>query len=268
MRGKFEFKEGFRYHMPVHFREDAADTIADQTYDDLFMISADIITEMEKLATYVPQDFEILEPVLNVIYNDCRGVRWMTNGEYRMIQFGVPVRYLGNSEGLTGLYILVIWEDKTTPILTGREDTGLPKIYADISIERHWDDQWFVRAAFECTTFLKIDFWDRKEATPEEVAIGNQATRHVHAFGWRYIANVSGSGAALSEGVLNPSSAEMDSIQFGEAKITWPEYDWRENPSQAMTILGLSSLPILGVRNAVRGRGRCTLMNTANRVLP
>ena len=108
MKGKFEFKEGYSYHMPVHFRGMPAGEVMNPLYGDVFVLSADLTTEMDALAQFVPKDFEILEPVVNVQYNDCRGVDWMSHGEYRLLQFGVPVRYLGNDEGLTGLYQLVL----------------------------------------------------------------------------------------------------------------------------------------------------------------
>jgi len=268
MKGRFEFKEGYTYHMPVHFREDPTDKVMNPLYSDVFILSADIATEMDALAQFVPRDFDILEPVVTVQYNDCRGVDWMSHGEYRILQFAVPVRYLGNSEGLTGFYPLVLWEDKTAPILSGREDTGMPKIFADISIERRWEDHWFVRASYEGTTFVKLDFWDKEAAGADEIAARNNVTHRVNAFGWRYIRNVSGGGAALSHAVLYPSQAEVDTMWHGEATITWPEYDWWENISQTVTIQGLSSLPIRGIGNAVRSRGQVILVNTEARALP
>lgn len=268
MKGRFEFKEGYSYHMPVHFRGMPAGKAVDPVYGDVFVLSADIATEMDALAQFVPKDFEILEPVVNVMYNNCRGVDWMSHGEYRLLQFGVPVRYLGNDEGLTGLYQLMLWEDKAEPILTGREDTGQPKMFADISIERRWEDHWFVRASYEGTTFLRLDFWDKEAVGADEIAARNQATRRANAFGWRYIPNVSGGGATLSHAVLCPSEAHVDELWRGEAKITWMQYDLWENIIQAPIILGLSSLPILGVGNAVRSRGRVVLINSEVRALP
>ena len=237
-------------------------------YGDVFVLSADITTGMDALAEFVPKDFEILEPVVNVQYNDCRGVEWMSHGEYRILQFGVPVRYLGNDEGLTGLYPLVLWEDKAEPILSGREDTGMPKMFADISIERRWEDHWFVRASYEGTTFVKLDFWDKGAAGADKIAARNEDTRRVNAFGWRYIPNVSGGGAALNHAVLYPSEAHVDAMWHGEATITWTQYDWWENIIQAGVILGLSSLPIHRVENAVRSRGRVILVNSEARALP
>ncbi len=68
--------------------------------------------------------------------------------------------------------------------------------------------------------------------------------------------------------MLYPSEAHMDTMWHGEATITWTQYDWWENLIQAPIILGLSSLPILGVGNAIRSRGRCILVNSEARALP
>jgi hypothetical protein len=68
--------------------------------------------------------------------------------------------------------------------------------------------------------------------------------------------------------VLYPSEAQVDVMWHGEATITWTEYDWWENQIQAGIIVGLSSLPIVGVGNAVRSRGRVILVNSEARALP
>lgn len=130
-----------------------------------------------------------------------------SHGNYRLIQFGVPVRYLGNDEGLTGLYQLVLWEDKAEPMLTGRENTGQPKMYADLSAPRRWEERWFVRASYEETTFLKLDFFEKGAAGEEEIAAANKNLRRVNTFGWRYIPKIGDAGAARSHAVLNRSEA-------------------------------------------------------------
>ena len=100
--------------------------------------------------------------------------------------------------------------------------------------------------------------------SPSETRLPTEST----TFGWRYIPNVRGGGAALSHAVLNPSEAHVDELWHGEATLTWTPYDWWENLIQAPIILGLASLPILEAGNATRSRGRCILVNTEARALP
>lgn len=266
MKGKFRFKEGYTYNMPVHFRETPVEK-ANPVYRDVFVISVDITTDMDALAKFIPGDFEIMRPVVNIQYSDCRDVDWMSHGNYRLIQFGVPVRYLGNDEGLTGLYQLVLWEDKAEPMLTGRENTGQPKMYADLSAPRRWEDRWFVRASYEETTFLKLDFFEKGAAGEDELAAVNKNLRRVNTFGWRYITKIGAAGAALSHAVLNRSEALAEALWYGEAAITWTEYDWWENLIQCHIIAGLSSLPMFTFENATRMISRMSLLNTESRAL-
>ena len=50
--------------MPVHFRGTPTE-VRDPLYGDVFVLSADIATEMDALARFVPKGFEILEPAIN-----------------------------------------------------------------------------------------------------------------------------------------------------------------------------------------------------------
>ena len=131
-RGKFKLKDDHIYKMPVHFGGDPFYPVR-TVYRDMTGISIQFETDQEALLEIIPHDFELLEPVVNVQFSNCRDVDWMAGGEYRLIQVASPVRYVGNSEGLEGQYVFVIWENKTCPIIGGREEDGMPKVFADIS---------------------------------------------------------------------------------------------------------------------------------------
>jgi len=127
MRGKFKFQDDYIYKMPVHFGGLPFYPIR-AVYGDMLGISIQYETDQEALLQYIPEDFEIREPIVSVQYTNCRDVVWMSGGEYRLIQVTAPVTYLGNSEGLSGDYALVVWENKTCPIIGGREEDGVPKV--------------------------------------------------------------------------------------------------------------------------------------------
>lgn len=76
--------------MPVHFRELPADQITSPLYGDVFFITVNHTTEMEAFARFVPSVFEILEPVVNVQYKDCRDVEWISGGNYRILHSVIP----------------------------------------------------------------------------------------------------------------------------------------------------------------------------------
>jgi acetoacetate decarboxylase len=56
----------------------------------------------------------------------------MAGSGYNVIEVSAPVRFHGQRDRVDGQFALVVWENKTEPILGGREQTGIPKIYADI----------------------------------------------------------------------------------------------------------------------------------------
>ncbi|MGC9322058.1 MAG: acetoacetate decarboxylase family protein, partial [Kosmotogaceae bacterium] len=168
-KGKFVFNADFIYKMPVHFGGAPFYPVR-VVYGDNTVISVDYETDENALLRYIPEDFELKEPVVSVQYTNCRDVDWMIGGEYRLIQVTTPVKYVGNSEDLEGVYALVVWENKTCPIIGGREEDGVPKVFADISSERHLENHWFVAASYEQFTFLKIDLQRGDEVSEEDLS--------------------------------------------------------------------------------------------------
>ena len=51
----------------------------------------------------------------------------------------------------------MVWENKTAPILGGREQTGIPKIYADIEDLHKIQQNYFTNASYEGNTFLRLE---------------------------------------------------------------------------------------------------------------
>ena len=71
-------------------------------------------------------------------YND--GVDFMAGRGYRLGTVLVGARFDGERDHVHGNYPLVMFEDDTLAIITGREITGIPKLYADFSPIRRFAD--------------------------------------------------------------------------------------------------------------------------------
>ena len=80
-------------------------------------------------------------------------------------------------------FALVVWENKTAPILGGREETGIPKIYADIEDLHKIQQNYFTNASYEGNTFLRLEMMgaqpvdepqlaEIKAAQPKEASLG------------------------------------------------------------------------------------------------
>ena len=86
MRGKFKFQDDFIYKMPAHFGGSPFYPIR-AVYGDMLGISVQYETDQDALLQYIPEDFELREPVVSVQYTNCRDVVWMSGGEYRPVSY-------------------------------------------------------------------------------------------------------------------------------------------------------------------------------------
>lgn len=73
------------------------------------------------------------EPLVTIFFGLNKGASFMAGGEFRTAAFLAEARFDGEKDHVIGDYILAMFENHTWPIIGGREDTGIPKLYADIS---------------------------------------------------------------------------------------------------------------------------------------
>jgi hypothetical protein len=241
----FHFNDDWSYRMPVHFFGAPGAGVSCLKYDDVTMLSIEYLTDEEQLAQYVPDAFEIREPLVSIGYQKCNGVQWMGGGEYSLIGVNVPARHIAS--GIDGVYVLVIWEDKTAPILGGREETGMPKVFADIPEYHRYEDHVTLHASHEGRAFLEMQATLERPLSPEELQARTESGR-IEQLGWRYIPNVGRPGAALSHATLYPVDVEYVSGSVGTGTVTWTRVDPWFHPMQHTTINALAELPILEYR--------------------
>jgi acetoacetate decarboxylase len=101
--------------------------------------------EVEILALQYQTDFDAIqkllpdcyrpgkEPNVTILFSSNNGIEWMAGGGYRLAIVQVAARFDGEHDHVEGDYIPIIFENDTWPILGGREDLGVPKLYSDIS---------------------------------------------------------------------------------------------------------------------------------------
>lgn len=266
MRGKFKLRDDYVYKMPVHFGGYPFYPVRTE-YRDMLIIILKYETKPEALLQYIPEDFELQEPVVAIQFSNSRDVDWMSGGEYRLIQTTAPVKYLGNPEGLCGDYALVIWENKTCPIIGGREEDGVPKLFADIASERHVGDHWFTAASYESCTFLTIDFQKKGELSQKDIGKINEHPK-VNLFGWRYMPNLGKGGATLSHATLYPQEMVAKQSWVGEGSVRWTQLTPEQHPSQSHIIKALAELPLVKYTDAMMIKSSARLNVGDSKILP
>jgi acetoacetate decarboxylase len=246
----FKIKENKCYKMPVHFGGWDFDP-AGSYYRDIVQITYTCTTDGDRLADYLPEGFEMLRPELVISYSQNREVEWMAGSSYNLIEVGVPARFQGQHDRVDGLYILVLWENKTHPIIGGREETGIPKIYADIEDLHKIQQNYFTNASYEGNTFLRLELLGTQPVDAQKLAEMKAQLAERVIFGWRYIPKVGGPGAELSQFILYPQGSEINSAWIGKGTVQWTVLTWEQNPLQYNSIQALAELPIIDMAPAV-----------------
>ncbi|MGQ3075264.1 MAG: acetoacetate decarboxylase family protein [Ferrovibrionaceae bacterium] len=236
-------------------------------YADTLSLTIAYATEAAALTRLLPPGFSLLRPEILVSCINNRGVEWMAGSPYNLVAVNVPVRFEGSVDRLDGVFGLAVWENKTTPIIAGREMLGVPKVFAEIEPLREFPagetHSW---SHYEGRRFLDIGLTAGRAADGDEIALLQAGLERVNWFGWRYLPKVGAPGAAVSEPVVCPQDFTVREAWFGQAVLEWLPPDPRHNPTQAHVIAGLAALPNLGFVGAVMTRSETLLRADLARV--
>lgn len=146
---------------------------------------------------------------------------------------------------MEGVFALVVWENKTLPILVGREETGVPKIFADIEDSRIIQGNRFTNASHQGSTFLRLEMTGIQPYDGEKLAQLQALGPDRNFFGWRYMGKVGGPGADLSQPIPYPQSSEIRGAWTGRGTVQWIEQTWLQNPVQCHIIKAPAELSII-----------------------
>lgn len=257
----FEFDPAGRYMMPAHFGAPKIEGVPSGWYHDVTTMNVSYLTDRERLAAYLPEPFAVAdEALITVTYARSRKVDWLAGRGYNLISVNAAVDFNGEKDQLTGSFALVIWENLADPILSGRELTGIPKVFADIPDHTVTDGQWRCSASHFGSKILDLSIGSLVAPTPEEIAAAQEAEAGKdNPMGWRYMPAVGGFGAALSEPTTFPSENVITEAYVGAGEIDWNHLTWEQNPTQFHIVNALADLPILEYRPAIVTQGSTNL---------
>lgn len=223
-------------------------------------------SEAGSLEKLLPEGFELQKPQLIFTAECCAGPSWLEGRDISLASAGVPVRYTGNDEGLSGTLLLAVWADDVSTVISLREETGTPAMYADISLVKDEAGRYSVCIGGE-KPFLCVDFSGAEKLGPDDLQAANAAFPG-RSFCWRYIPNVGGPGAALSQAVLSPYRRTVLEGCSGTGRLAWQRENFRSFGMQQNV---LSALAGLGSEERASGfacRGSLHVMPELARPLP
>lgn len=246
----FEPEDGRRYMNPFQFGPRPAGK-GSAKYNDVTSMSITYLTDRTLLSKYIHKPFEIGdEALLSVSYSMNREVEWLAGHSYNLISVNAHVFFNGEVDKLRGTHPLVLWENLTDPILTGRENEGIPKIYADIRDHSIINGEWRTSASHFGHKIVDMKVWDLVELTAEEVERMRKNSEGGNWMGWKYIPPT-GDGPAVNHPTLFPTSGSQKAAWRGKGEINWQHLTWEQNPTQYHIVNALQELPVLEIRSAM-----------------
>lgn len=135
-------KTGVRYRMPVVFGPSVSPRqhpegrpwrIEETGIMTLETATVRYLTDAEKLKSLLPPGFELRgEPIISLNYSWFKDLYWLAERGYGVVMPTFPVTYYGKDETLEGNFNPCIWEGNSDAVMTGREEMGFSKLFADI----------------------------------------------------------------------------------------------------------------------------------------
>lgn len=95
-------------------------------------VSAGFLTDAAALEALLPPGFTLVgEPVVTLELQYLRELEWLGGRGYNILGVKFRARWDG-AETATGPFLSVMWENLADPILSGREELGYAKLYAEL----------------------------------------------------------------------------------------------------------------------------------------
>ncbi len=262
----FKFEEHEMYQMPVHFgpacgprRGPDGRRLCWAGPQDSVQHSLVYETDPGVIENFLPQGFSVRKPYVIVTHKMHRNLPWLAGRGYNVVTFNTPVFYQGQEETVCGQYQLAIWESHADPILSGREQLGYAKVFADI--EDMHTFRHTAKASLFSWGFRFLDLRMETGTEPENLELlqsvlldpENEGLLHYKYFPCTgdgfckadvaYV-TLSPKGSPLPEG-LPPLPPPERSWCTGS--LTWHVPTWEDMPTQYHIVRGLASLPVLRV---------------------
>lgn len=179
-------------------------------YRQVKVLALQYLTDMKAIEALLPECYRAgKEPKVTVQFGYFDGLDFMAGGGYSIATVQVAARFDGEQDHVEGDYILVMFEDQTWPIIGGREDLGVPKLYADIAPVKTLPDG---RLRCEASLWGHMLFgMDLEPLSEQNAAVRLIASRQINKRPWlayKYIPSLDG-----------PPDADYPTISVNNLKL-------------------------------------------------
>lgn len=220
------------------------------------------LTDEWRLRQLLPPGFLLEgEPVVSVEFTRLRQLEWLAGRGYNMLGIKLPARFEGRHDRARGHFLAVLWENRAEPIISGREELGFAKLYAELAGPRVLGTQHQYTASWDghCFFHMQLELGQAEvvePTTPAEQPTDGALSGTLH---YRYMPKVSAPGQAdVTQAVLTPARHPTGPIalQRGTGSLSFTRSRWEQLPTMAHIVNALADLPLIEVRAATRSMSR------------
>jgi len=213
--------------------------------------SVPFVSRAEQLEALLPPGFSLWgEPVVTVDFTRQTDIPWLAGRGYNIVMVRFPAEFRGEQDRVSGQFVTVLWENMAEPILSGREQLGYSKIFADIENPQEENGEVSAGASWDGFEFLRFRFANSNTPSPEEIqqmmsvplGEGMLHYKYIPATGEPWLET----DAAYA--TLTPFATEVGietnirEIRVGEGELEFHRPTWEQMPTQNHIVGALCDL--------------------------
>jgi hypothetical protein len=216
-------------------------------------------TSPDQLARLLPPQFVVgADPVITVSVTYLTEIAWLAGRGYNIASVRFPAVFQGKRDQASGPFVAVLWENLCDPILTGREQLGYSKIYAEIPPPRVFDGRTTIAASWLGFEFLTMELSDVAPASTTGLLDRMRSGQGDGLLHYKYVPRT---GAPWSEAdaayatispVAVPDAKYLPEISLGTGTgaVRFRRARWEDLPTQFHIVNALSELEVQEVTAA------------------
>lgn len=250
----YRFEAGRIYRMPTHFGpapgpRQPPDGVPDPKHSPRRLsVAASFLTDAARLERHLPEGFALAaEPVVTVEFHYLTGIDWLAGRGYAMIDVSWPATFTGRRDKASGRFLAVLWENLADPIITGRDEIGHPKLYAEIAEPRLWDGAHICAGGWMGFRFLDLAVSELRDPPASQAKPRSDGTLML-----KYVPRTGAWGEAeLHQVTLTPAEDPDKTVerqQVGVGAVRFHRAAWSDLPTLHHVVNALAELPILEPR--------------------